>query len=500
MRRVLPAFIAVAVAAACGQDRVRHADEQVEVVGGSPTVGSGLPGVDRTDGGLDASFGPAAPFQVDSFDQQQVQKVDILWVIDNSPGMRAKQDRLKTNIHSFMQFLESQQIDYHLGVASTDIFDPGQSGRLNNTAGLPQPWINPAAGGNAESDFFLNVNFAQQGGEERGFLAGMMALTQPLSPGIGAAVLPNPDAGASNCARLADGGVDCFLRQNAPLYTIIVSDEEEKSCSPFRPGFPADEGCDDSSIRLADGGFGATDYWSRFYSGIKGVGGVSRLAAIAGADDNQGVPHSCAEEFGHYCDAMMQSACGTNPPDCNQGANLGTPCCQQIYNEPDPTKCAGAIFSRAQWCHVHPASPWVAPYYSVSGSWNGCKSVGADGGIEFTAYTGARYQTVAQATGGIATSICDQDYTPALAKLGLQASGLRSDFPLSRAPIATSISVQLMPPGGQPVLLGTGWSYVGCENHAPVNVIRFTDAARPAAGSKIAVSYDVNVRGLGTCP
>jgi hypothetical protein len=107
---------------------------------------------------------------------------------------------------------------------------------------------------------------------------------------------------------------------------------------------------------------------------------------------------------------------------------------------------------------------------------------------------------VAQATGGIATSICDQDYTPALAKLGLQASGLRSDFPLSRAPIATSISVQLTPPAGQSVLLGTGWSYVGCENRAPVNVIRFTDAARPAAGSKIAVSYDVNVRGLGTCP
>jgi hypothetical protein len=32
-----------------------------------------------------------------------------------------------------------------------------------------------------------------------------------------------------------------------------------------------------------------------------------------------------------------------------------------------------------------------------------------------------------------------------------------------------------------------------------VNVIRFSDAKRPAAGSKIAASYDVSVRGL-TCP
>jgi hypothetical protein len=504
MKRLAAPFVVVAVALACGQDKVRHASEEVEVVGGSPTVGSGLPGVQRSDGGMDASFGPAAPFQVDSFQQQPVQKVDILWVIDNSPGMRAKQDRLKTNIHSFMQFLESQQIDFHLGVTSTDIFDPQQSGRLGNAAGLPQPWINPAAGANAESAFFQNVNFAQQGGEERGFLAGMMALTPPLSPGIGDAGLPNPDAGAYNCTRLGDGGVDCFLRQDAPLYTIIVSDEEEKSCAPFRPGYPADEGCDDSSVRLAgDAGFGATDYWSRFYSGVKGVGGVSKLAAISGFDDNGGVRHDCAVEFGHFCDGMMAAACGANPPDCNDGANLGTACCQQIYSEPDPTKCSGAIFSRAQWCHVRPTSPWAPPYYQVTGSWSGCKSVGTDGGIEFTAYTGARYQTVAQATGGIATSICDQDYTPALAKLGLQAAGLRSDFPLSRTPISTSLSVQVTPPGGKPALIAPGpatWKYVGCENHVPVNVIRFTDAARPAAGSAIAASYDVNVRGLGTCP
>jgi hypothetical protein len=160
--------------------------------------------------------------------------------------MKVKQERIKANIHSFMQFLEAQKIDYHLGVASTDIFDPKQSGRLNDTAGLPQPWIDADAGKNAEAYFVSNVDFAQQGGEERGFLAAMMALTPPLSPPLAFA---DPDGGAANCARLADGGVDCFLRKDAALYTIIVSDEEEKSCASFRPGFPADEGCDDAAIR-----------------------------------------------------------------------------------------------------------------------------------------------------------------------------------------------------------------------------------------------------------
>jgi hypothetical protein len=492
MRRPLATLLglAVAVALACGSDHVRRASEEVQVVGGTPTVGQGLPGVARGDGGLDASFGPAAPFQVDIFDQKQAQQVDILWVIDNSPGMAAKQDRIKNNIDSFMQFLQAQQIDYHLGVTSTDIFDPAQSGRMTNAAALPQPWINSDAGTNAKAYFFSNVNFQQQGGEERSFLAAMMALTPPLSPPLASA---NPDAGAANCVRLTDGGVDCFLRPNAPLYTIIVSDEEEKSCAPFRGGRPADEGCDDGTVRATDGGYGTSDYWSRFFAGVKGPAGVSKVATIAGIDD-KGAPHDCATEFAGFCDAQMAAACGATPADCGAiGANVNSTCCRQIYNEPDPTTCSGAIFARAQWCHVVPASPWAAPWYKVTGSWSGCKSVDpADGGIEFTAYTGTRYATVAQATGGIATNICDHDYTPALTKLGLQASGLRSEFPLSRAPLPGSLTVTLTP---SPAIT---WSYVGCENHAPLNVLRF--ASPPAPGTRIIVSYDVNVRGLGACP
>jgi hypothetical protein len=145
--------------------------------------------------------------------------------------------------------------------------------------------------------------------------------------------------------------------------------------------------------------------------------------------------------------------------------------------------------------------------YSITGSWPGCKATHVDPQsnktvIDFTAYYAPRYSTVAVNTGGLATSICDADYTPALKNLGLQASGLRSDFPLSRAPISTSITLLVTPPGGSPAPVPQGsstWQYVGCENHTAVNVIRFSDAKRPAAGSKIAASYDVSVRGL-TCP
>src|SRR5205085_3253359 len=318
---------------------------EVEVVGGSPTVGTGLPGVQRGDGGLDASFGPAAPFQVDSFDQQQVQKVDILWVIDNSRSMQAKQQRLADNLHNFMTFLSLQKVDYHLGVASTDTFDPAQSGRLQNKAGLPQPWINADAGANADSYFVQNVGLGELGsGDEKGLLGGMMALTAPLSPPSAA----NPDAGAGNCARLADGGVDCFLRQDAALYTVMLSDEEDSSCTPLSSN---KEGCTDSSIRTGNG-YGTTDYWARFYSGAKGLGATSKMAAIVGTESNT---HQCAVDFKGFCDSYIGTSCNGVAVDCTRSVDLATGCCRNIRGT-----CFSDLHTKAQWCDVQATDAGVA--------------------------------------------------------------------------------------------------------------------------------------------
>ena len=471
-------LLPLALLVACGNDQVRRAAEEVQVVGGTPTVGQDLPGVERGDGGADASFGPAAPFQVDIFDQAQLSQVDILWVVDNSSSMQAKQDRLKNNIHSFMQYLEAQQIDYHLGVVSTDTYDPRQSGHLQNDAGLPQPWINSDAGVNAESYFFGNIGLGQLGsGDEKGLLGAMMALTPPLSSG-------NPDAGAANCARLSNGGVDCFVRPGAALYTVIISDEEDSSCRPLQDGgvnpLMNGEGCVDGEIRLSADGYGTTDYWSRFFQGAKD-GGVSRIAAIVATDPTQ---RDCAGEFAQFCDSAVPK-CSGNTLDCH--ANATGACCSAIY------QCDRDIFAKAQRCHIQP-TPASGPTtgYAITGQWNGCTSRATDGGVDFTAINAPRYQAVAQATGGIASSICDQDYTPALSKLGLQASGLRSDFPLSRAPLAGPVTVTLQPAA---VL---SWTYVKCDNtNAPLNVVRFSTP--PPPGTKVTVSYDVDVHGV-KCP
>jgi hypothetical protein len=243
------------------------------------------------------------------------------------------------------------------------------------------------------------------------------------------------------------------------------------------------EGCTDSDIR-AGNGYGATDYWSRFFSGAKD-GGVSRVATIVATDSTT---HDCAAEFAGFCPAAATSCATGTHPDCVQ--TIGSDqCCLDILD------CNRAIFARAQRCHVVSNAPsgGHTTGYQITGQWNGCKSPASDGGVDFTAIYAPRYAAVAQATGGIASSICDQDYTPALSKLGLQASGLRSEFPLSRAPIAGSVTVQFTPAPSAAI----AWTYVGCENQAPLNVLRF--ASPPPPGTRIAVSYDVNVRGLGPC-
>ena len=502
MRRLAPLLVllplAAAMAGACGNDKLRRAGEQVQAVSGNPAVGQGLPGVDRLDGGADAGvFGSAAPFQVDSFEQQQVSKVDILWVIDNSFSMQAKQDRVKANFVSFTKFLTEQHIDYHLGVVTSDVYDPKQSGRLVNFAGLPRPWIDADAG-DPQVAFIQNASVGTGGsGDERPLMAGMLALTAPLSP----ATPDSPDAGAANCANKSGGGFECFLRPDAPLYTIIVSDEEDTSCAPVNN---QQEGCDNAAANLT--GYGSIEYWSRFYAGVKGAGGTSRVAAIVA---NENTAHDCATVFAHVCDArQVATQCTGAVPNCNLGQNSTNPCCQALR------LCHNDLAEKAQYCtltNVLQTFPdggiggGVAPYFRIGGSFNGCVATDPfDGGVDFTAWSATRSAAVATNTGGVATSICESNYTPALARLGLQAAGLRSDFPLSRAPIPSSLVVQV---AGVTVPHGpAAWEFVGCEvpppagplPHPPANVIRF--ASPPPAGAKVTASYNVNVRGLGACP
>lgn len=58
--------------------------------------------------------------QVDAFQVLPPPKVDILLVIDGTASMADEQETVSSNLQAFLQFVEAQGIDYHIGVVSAD--------------------------------------------------------------------------------------------------------------------------------------------------------------------------------------------------------------------------------------------------------------------------------------------------------------------------------------------------------------------------------------------
>ena len=66
----------------------------------------------------------------DVFQQLVDNKLDILWVVDDSGSMSEEQALLGTNFGSFIAFADALGVDYQLGVTTTEINDAprGRSG------------------------------------------------------------------------------------------------------------------------------------------------------------------------------------------------------------------------------------------------------------------------------------------------------------------------------------------------------------------------------------
>ncbi len=140
----------------------------------------------------------------DLFYQEPTNEVDILWVVDNSLSMEDEQAGIGAKFDSFIGSLEATNIDFHIGVVTTDIDDPDQNGKLQAPLG-EDLYITPET-----PDY--SVSFAERvavgtGGsdKERGIEAALVGLTEPVVSGY-------------------NGG---FVRDGATLSIIYLSDEND---------------------------------------------------------------------------------------------------------------------------------------------------------------------------------------------------------------------------------------------------------------------------------
>jgi hypothetical protein len=240
----------------------------------------------------------------DKFEQLETPQVDILFVIDNSGSMGEEQASLTANFSSFIQFADAQALDYRISVVTTDM-EGGLFGGVPCTAGQAQ---RPNGMPQGACGFFADGNDATQNTEWRWISPNEQpspeaAFTAIATQGINGSGSETGLAAAyaALSAPIVSGWNQGFLRTDAYLAVIFVSDEEDQSPS-------------------------AVDFYVNFFKSIKGFRNTALFSASAIVGD---APSGCATaeaglryvEVANQTGGIFESICTQSWADSLQ--NLG---------------------------------------------------------------------------------------------------------------------------------------------------------------------------------
>lgn len=208
-RPVLPVLSCLFVASmmACGAAERRTFSDEADATSGE------APGASGTSG----TFGDAS---ADAPSSDACRKMDIVFVIDNSFTMEEEQENLRKNYPRFVSVLDAfktktgESIDYRLAVTSTD--SDRDKGTFRTNGGSGRSWLEKGDG--AVADTFARRATLGTGGSsyERPLESLRLALSD----------------------RIADNTNGTFLRPDALLAFVIVTDEDEGGAIENRPARP----------------------------------------------------------------------------------------------------------------------------------------------------------------------------------------------------------------------------------------------------------------------
>lgn len=190
---------------------------------------------------------PAIPAVQVDVQRQADGIVDILWIVDDSGSMANQRETLVNNFARFLDELLALQVRFHMGVISTNANDRGVLRGATKIITNETP--------NPRGVFLQNTTFpsGSRARLELGLRMMELALTEPTRSG--------PNAG--------------FLRPNAALAVIVVTDEDDSSYAD-----PA--------------------YYSRFLRSLKGPGNenLTSLSVIGGTTPDGCFPPGEENYFG----------------------------------------------------------------------------------------------------------------------------------------------------------------------------------------------------------
>ncbi|MBX2800397.1 MAG: VWA domain-containing protein [Myxococcales bacterium] len=129
--------------------------------------------------------------------------VDILFVVDNSASMGPAQEALLDSLPRFVEELIAAELDFHLGVVTTDMEDPDQQGKLRRTD---------------DGTFFVDLD-TPEAVEVVQKLASVGTQGSGTERGIGAIY--------TALALLSSTFNEGFRRDDAWIHTLVFSDEPD---------------------------------------------------------------------------------------------------------------------------------------------------------------------------------------------------------------------------------------------------------------------------------
>jgi hypothetical protein len=172
--------------------------------------------------------------RVDTWTQQSASRIDVLWVVDNSGSMEPRQSNLARNFGSFIDVFTTNAIDYRLAITTTDTFK--DKGAFKGSPSVITPKTpSPVAA------FQSNIRVGTAGSPyEAGMEAAVMALDARAA--LNTPILEALETCRTGCLKKSDVSTcqaNCanahaveFLRPDAYLYVVFVTDEEDKSSNP----------------------------------------------------------------------------------------------------------------------------------------------------------------------------------------------------------------------------------------------------------------------------
>ena len=134
----------------------------------------------------------------------QTKKLDIVWVIDNSGSMADEQDALGTNFSAFIDEFITKDVDFKMAITTTDVSSSSKKGAM-------------VTGSDTK------LTSARAKANERQFKSDFKSLVQVGIRGSGA------EKGLEASEGFMQKHASSFVRQDAYLAVVVLSDEEDQS-------------------------------------------------------------------------------------------------------------------------------------------------------------------------------------------------------------------------------------------------------------------------------